>query len=468
MNDPGRQYQYPDRVRFEISELESAAYRRAADFLNVNSADIVCLQHEYGIFGGPAGSYILDLLRRLRMPIVSTLHTILAEPTTAQRQVMDEIVQLSSKLVVMTENGAELLKRVHGAPAEKVDVIPHGIDEIPRGVGNKELLGLAGKNVILTFGLLSPDKGIEYVIDALPEILAQSPNTAYIVLGATHPHVKQRYGETYRIMLENRAARLNVQKHVLFFDRFVTRQELRAFLAIADIYVTPYLNPEQASSGTLAYALGSGKVVVSTPYRYAQEVLGNGRGYLVEWRSAKSIAQTIATVLRDPASGNSVRAGALALGRTMTWPHVAGRYLECFGQAFDEYNRVRSGHDAVAISQSVDLPEVKLSHLRHMTDSTGLLQHANYVVPSYAEGYCLDDNARALLLCTLLEDYGIERTAKVRQLASLYLAFVSYSFDATSHRFRNFMSYDRTWVAQAGSEDCHARALWALGAVIGH
>jgi len=469
VNETGRQYHYPDRVRFEISEAESASYRRAADFLNVNSFDVVSMQHEYGIFGGPAGNYVLAWLRGLRMPVVSTLHTILAEPTAAQRQVMDEVVQLSSRLVVMTDNGGKLLQRVHGVAPEKIDVIPHGIDEIPAGFGSKDLFGVTGKNVILTFGLLSPDKGIEYVIDGLPEILAQFPNTVYIVLGATHPHVKQRHGETYRLMLESRAVRLGVHKQVLFHDRFVTRQELREFLAIADVYVTPYLNPEQASSGTLAYALGSGKAVISTPYRYAQELLGDGRGYLVPWRSATSIAATINSLLNDPQGQGAVRAKALELGRTMVWPHVAGQYFQSFERAIEEHGRTRSGRsDAVAVSQSVELPDIKLSHLRHMTDSTGLLQHADYDVPCYAQGYCLDDNARALLLCTLLEDYGIERTAEIRQLSARYLAFVSYSFDPTSQRFHNHMTYARTWVSQPGSEDCHARALWALGAVIGH
>lgn len=470
MNDAGRRYQYRDRIRFEISEAESASYRRAADFLNVNAIDVACLQHEYGIFGGRAGSYVLDWMRELRMPLVTTLHTILADPTESQRAVMDEIAQRSSTLIVMTEHSAGLLRSIHGVAPEKISVIPHGIDGVPFGGGSKELFGVKGKSVIFTFGLLSPDKGIEFVIDAMPEILKQFPNTVYIVLGATHPHVKERHGETYRLMLESRAMRLGVQGQVLFHDRFVTSQELREFLAIADVYVTPYLKPEQASSGTLAYALGSGKAVVSTPYHYAAELLADGRGRLVPWRDPAAIARAITGLLGDDAARLAMRNRAALFGRTMTWPVVARQYAQCFERAIAEYSPARfARNDAEVVPrQTVDLPEVKLSHLRSMTDSTGLLQHAEYDVPCYHEGYCLDDNARALLLTTLLDDYGVERTAEVRRLSARYLAFVSYSFDASSSRFRNFMTYARGWVPETGSEDSHARALWALGAVIGH
>ena len=470
MNDADHQYNYRDRIRFEIAETESASYRRAADFLNVNAINVVCLQHEYGIFGGRAGTYIVDWMRELRMPVVTTLHTILAEPTASQRLVMDEIIQRSTRLVVMTNHGAELLQRVHGVTPEKVDVIPHGIDDTPCGDGRKDLFGVTGLSVIFTFGLLSPDKGIEYVIDALPKILEQFPNTVYIVLGATHPHVKQRHGETYRLMLESRAMRLGLQPHVLFHDRFVTRQELRQFLAIADVYVTPYLNPEQTSSGTLAYALGSGKAVVSTPYRYAAELLADGRGLLVPPRDPAAIANAIIGLFGNDEARLAVRSRAAALGRSMAWSVVAGQYMQSFERAIGEYSRSHVGRSDIELtmSQTLDLPEVKLAHLRSMTDSTGLLQHADYDVPCFQKGYCVDDNARALLLTTLLEDYGVERNPEIRRLSARYLAFVSYSFEPATRRFRNQMTYDRSWVLEPGSEDSHARALWALGAVIGH
>lgn len=470
MNDVARQYQYSARVRFEIAETESASYRRAADFLNVNGLDVVCLQHEYGIFGGKSGTHILAFMRNLRAPLVTTLHTILTQPSEPQQQVMKEVIDRSTRLVVMTESGAQLLKSVYRAPTDKIDVIPHGIDDVMLGPPDKQRFGVAGQSVILTFGLLSPDKGLEFVIDALPRILEQYPNTVYVIVGATHPHVKLRHGETYRLMLQNRAMRLGVESHVIFHDRFVSQHELREFLAIADVYLTPYLNTEQASSGTLAYAVGSGKAVISTPYRYATELLDDGRGLLVPCRDSSAIAKGVIDLFGDDATSLDMRNRCAALGQLMRWSVVARQYFETFEQAIATHSQLpatRSTPDA-AVSQSMALPEIKLSHLRALTDSTGLLQHADFDVPCYEEGYCLDDNARALLLTTLLEDYGVERDPELRLLSAGYLAFVSYAFDWSTRRFRNQMTYARTWREELGSEDSHCRALWALGAVIGH
>ena len=281
MNDAGKRYAYPPRVRFEVEESDIASYRVAADYLNANKIDVVSVQHEYGIFGGKAGNYLLTLLRKLGMPIVTTLHTVLGEPDSMQRRAMNEIARLSERLVVMSAHGAALLRNVHGVPEHKIDIIPHGIPSVPFAGRSKK-----GKSVILTFGLLSPDKGIEYVIDALPAILARYPDTVYVVLGATHPHIKERYGESYRESLERQAQRLGVESSMIFHNRFVSRGELVKFLSAADIYVTPYLKPEQSTSGTLAYAVGSGKAVISTPYLYARELLADGRGIFVPWRDS--------------------------------------------------------------------------------------------------------------------------------------------------------------------------------------
>src|ERR1019366_6102507 len=333
MNDAGRHHDYPDRVRFEIAEADMASYRRAADFLNVNTVDVVCVQHEYGIFGGKAGSHVLGLLRELRMPIVTTLHTILAEPNSHQRAVMDELTGLSERVVVMSEHGAALLESVHGVPKSKLAVIPHGIPSLPLASQSKDRLGVEGKSVILTFGLLSPDKGIEYVIDALPEIRERHPETVYIVLGATHPHVKERHGETYRLMLENRAQRLGVDSSMIFHNRFVGQDELVEFLSAADIYVTPYLNTEQITSGTLAFAVGSGKACISTPYRYAREGLADGRGVLVPARDPGAIAREAIDLLSDDGKRSLMCEKAAAYGRDMAWPAVARSYLRVFEEA---------------------------------------------------------------------------------------------------------------------------------------
>ncbi len=469
MNDGGARYAYPPRVRFEIAENEVAGYQRAADFLNVNSVDVVAVQHEYGIFGGKAGAHVLTLLHELRMPVVTTLHTILAAPDPQQRRVMNELTRLSERLVVMSAQGAVLLQQVHGVPEGKIDLIPHGIPSVPSASASKDRLGVEGKAVLLTFGLLSPDKGIEYVIDALPTILARFPDAVYIVLGATHPHVRERHGESYRVMLEARALRLGVDANVIFHNRFVSHDELTEFLAAADVYVTPSLQPEQSTSGTLAYAVGSGKAVISTPYVYARELLADRRGILVPWRDAAAIARAVSDLLADDAERLALGQRAATHGRSMQWPAVARRYVASFEQARVEHAaRLRTSFRARTLAERpAGLPELNLAHLRLLTDDTGLLQHAVYSVPRYDDGYCLDDNARALLLMTLIEDAGTDEGPTVRALASRYLAFVSHALDRSAGRFRNFMSYERRWTETAGSEDSHGRAAWALGAVVG-
>ena len=333
MNDAGKRYAYPPRVRFEVAEGDIASYRGAANYLNTNKIDVVSVQHEYGIFGGKAGNYLLTLLRKLRMPIVTTVHTILGEPDSMQRQAMNEIARLSRRLVVMSAHGAALLRKVHGVPEQKIDIIPHGIPSVPFASNHKKELGIEGKSMIFTFGLLSPDKGIEHVIDALPVILASHPDTVYVVLGATHPHIKEQYGESYRASLERRAQKLGVDSSMIFHNRFVSRGELVKFLAAADIYVTPYLKPEQSTSGTLAYAVGSGKAVISTPYLYARELLADGRGILVPWRDSRTIGRAVVDLLSDDAKRSALCARAAAHGRSMVWPAVARRYLQSFDQA---------------------------------------------------------------------------------------------------------------------------------------
>ena len=469
MNDGDRRYEYPTRVRFEIAESDATSYRRAADFLNVNHVDVVSVQHEYGIFGGKSGSHVLALLRELRMPIVTTLHTILATPTLPQRAVMDEITRLSERLIVMSSHGAALLRDVHGVPAAKIDFIPHGIPSVPLATRSKDQLGVEGRSVLLTFGLLSPDKGIEHVIDALPGILAHHPDTVYVVLGATHPNVKERQGEAYRLMLELRAQRLGVDSSIIFHDRFVSQGELVEFLSAADIYITPYLNPAQITSGTLAYAVGAGKAVISTPYLYASELLADGRGILVPWRDPQAITREVIDLLSDDAKRLALCERAGAYGRTMRWPVVARRYLESFQQARDAHARSRrtAFRAKTLANRPAELPEIQLDHVRLMSDQTGILQHASFDVPRYDDGYCLDDNARALLLMTLLEDAGIADGKTVRMLASRYLAFVRHAFNPERGRFRNFMSYSRQWLEDSGSEDSHGRAVWALGTVVG-
>ncbi len=466
VNEPRRRHEYPRRVRIEIAQGDIDSYRRAGDAINESGADSVSLQHEYGIYGGVGGSHVLALVRQLRVPVVTTLHTLVLAPSAEQRTVMDELTRLSSRVVVMSQQGASILRGVHGVPASKVDFIPHGIPSAPLPSNAKHQLGLTGRAVILTYGLLSPDKGIETVIEALPEIAARHPDVVYLVVGTTHPHVRESQGETYREMLVARARELGQESRVVFRDRYVSPEELAVYLGAADVYVTPYLQPEQITSGTLAYALGSGKAVVSTPYRYARELLAHDRGVLVPWRDPVALGREVAALLSDGARRASLGASGRALGLTMHWPVVAALYGESLSRACADLGDHARRAEPLARRSSGGLPAIHLDHLEAMTDSLGVLQHATYDVPRYADGYCLDDNARGLLLTALLDDEDPSLGSRGRALQARYLAFVSHAFEASSGRFRNFMSFSRTFASEPGSEDCHGRALWALGRVI--
>jgi len=468
VNDTVDGYEYPSRVRFELMEKDIESYRRAADFLNINNINLVCLQHEYGIFGGRVGSHILALLRELRMPIVTTLHTILVEPDADQRRVLEEVAELSDRLVVMSQRGKEFLTDIYRVSSDKIDLIPHGIPDVPfvDPSFHKDLFGVEGKMVLLSFGLLSSSKGIENVIEALPAIVATHPNVVYMILGETHPHFKATDGEAYRRSLQWLAREKGVESNVIFYNRFVSLEELNEFIGAADIYITPYLNQAQITSGTLAYTLGAGKAVISTPYWYAEEMLAEERGVLVPFRDPAAIARKVIDLLDDEAGRHAMRKRAYMFGRNMIWPKVARRYHETFERARAERRRFSSpGFTVKALDQHPgELPPLKLDHLHNMTDETGILQHAIFTIPNYHEGYSTDDNARALIVSALLEDVGNQEAFK---LASCYLAFIWYAYNARTGRFRNFMTYQRTWLEENGSDDSHGRALWSLGTVLG-
>ena len=468
VNDIESGYAYPPRVRFELIEKDINSYLRAADFLHTNNVDLVCLQHEYGIFGGRAGSHILALLRELRMPIVTTLHTVLEKPDPDQRRVLQEVAAESDRLVVMSERGAEFLREIYHVESNKIDIIPHGIPDVPfvDPSFHKDLFGVEGKIVLLSFGLLSANKGFENVIAALPTILARYPNVVYIILGATHPHVLRHEGETYRLSLQWLAQEKGVENQVIFYNRFVELEELVNFISAADIYITPYLNAAQIVSGTLAYTLGAGKAVLSTPYWYAEEMLADERGALVPFRNPTALAEQVIDLLDNEAKRHAMRKRAYLHGRTMIWPQVARRYMKTFERARVERRHFTPPGPIVRALDEYqgDLPPLKLDHLRHMADDTGMLQHAIFTVPNYHEGYCTDDNARALMVSTLLEEIG---NGEALELASRYLAFVWYAFNAETGRFRNFMDYQRRWREEGGSDDSYGRALCALGTVLG-
>jgi glycosyltransferase involved in cell wall biosynthesis len=468
VNDIEAGYAYPSRVRFELAEKDIDSYRRAADFLNINSVDVVSLQFEYGIFGGRAGSHILALLRELRMPIVTTLHTILREPDPHQRRVLEEVAALSDRVVVMSERGAAFLREVYRISPAKIDLIPHGIPDlsfVDPGF-HKDLFGVEGKIVLLSFGLLSANKGIENVIAALPAILAKHPNVVYFIVGATHPQVKQHDGETYRLSLQWLAQEKGVEGQVIFYNQFVTLDELVEFIGAADIYITPYQNPAQIVSGTLAYTLGAGKAIISTPYWYAEEMLADERGVLVPFRDPPALAAQVIDLLDNEAKRHAMRKRAYMFGRDMIWPQVARRYLESFARARAEKRNFTPSVFTVKPldKRPAELPPLKLDHLRHMTDDTGMLQHALFTLPNYREGYTVDDNARALMVSVLADELGHSEGAEI---VSRYLAFICYAFNGETKRFRNFMDYQRNWLEASGSDDSHGRTLWALGTLLG-
>jgi glycosyltransferase involved in cell wall biosynthesis len=468
VNDLEAGYAYPPRVRFELTEKDIDSYRRAADFLNINNVDLVSLQHEYGIFGGRAGSHILVLLRELRMPIVTTLHTILRDPDPDQKRVLEEVAALSDRLVVMSKRGVEFLQEIYGIQPDKIDLIPHGIPDVPfvDPSFHKDMFGVEGKIVLLSFGLLSANKGIENVIAALPAILDRHPTVVYFVVGATHPHVIRNEGETYRLSLQWLAQEKGVEGQVIFYNRFISLEELVEFISVADIYITPYLNAAQITSGTLAYTLGAGKAVISTPYWYAEEMLAEGRGVLVPFKDPVALADQVIDLLNNESQRHAMRKRAYMFGREMIWPQVANRYMESFKRARTE--RRHFAHTDFAVKpldkRPGELPPLKLDHLHHMTDETGIMQHAVFTIPNYGEGYTIDDNARALMVSALLEALGNEAAL---ELGSRYLAFIWYAFNTETKRFRNFMDYQRRWLEEGGSDDSHGRTLWALGTVLG-
>ena len=431
VNDTPEGYSYPARIRFELSQDELASYRQAADFLNFSNIDLVCLQHEYGIFGGSAGAHILELLRRLHMPVVTTLHTVLRGPDPHQRAVMEEIAALSDRLIVMSRQSADILQEVFHVPISKIDLIPHGIPDLPFTDPHfyKDAFGTEGKDVLLTFGLLSPNKGLENVIRALPAILARHSNVVYMISGVTHPHVLRHEGEKYRDSLQTLARELGVEDNVIFRNRFVSPQELVELIGAADIYITPYKHKGQVVSGTLAYALSAGKAIISTPYLHAIELLDDGRGVLVPFDDPQAIAAKTIELLENGTARHAMRKRAYLYTRDMVAPRGAALYGQLRTRLQRASAKAASTFSAQNTEKALDrLPPVKLDHLYRMTDQTGIVEHAVFVIPNYPEGYTTDDNARALIVAILLEESG-SRTPKIRSISrrviSLFCGWLS-------------------------------------------
>lgn len=465
MDDVPGGYAYPEEVRLQIRAVQRKEYVKASDLLNISQVDVAIVQHEFGIYGGPDGSFVIDLIERLRMPVMITLHTVLAEPSPGQAHIVQKLAELSDRLIVMSHLAERMLRETYRVPAEKIAYIPHGIPDVPfvDPTFYKDQFGLEGRTVLLTFGLLSPSKGIEVAIKALPAILAKHPAVVYVVLGATHPHVLKNQGNAYHDSLERLADKLGVKQHVVFHNRFVSIEELCGYIGAADLYIVPYLNKAQITSGTLAYAIGAGKAVVSTPFWYAEEMCADGQGALIPFNDSQALADAVNSLLGDDLHRNAMRKKAYTAGREMIWPTVGQSYLKLAHEVLAQ--RLSHPRPAFFLRQKYAadeaLPDVNLNHLVTFTDDTGVLQHAVCAVPDRNHGYCTDDNARALVAVMMY--LGLYQDDSVYRLVSIYLSFLHHAFHSDSGRFRNFMSFDRRWLEEAGSEDCHGRALWGLG-----
>ena len=468
MDDIPEGYNYPDRVKFSVRANVQADYYWVADFLNANQCEVAILQHEFGIFGGEDGSYILHMLKALRMPVITNLHTVVREPTNGQKVIIKEIVRFSDRLLVMSHKAKELLVYIYGVPEEMVSFIPHGIPNASFGQPGKynNLFGINDRDMILTFGLLGPSKGIENMIKAMPAIIEKFPEVIYVVLGQTHPHVKEIAGNAYRHSLQQLANQMDVQDHITFKNQFVSDEILIQYLQSAKIYAVPYLEKEQITSGTLAYAIGAGSAIVSTSFWHAEEVLGEGRGRLVPFNDPNSMALEIIRLLENNQERDKMRLRAFQYGRSMVFNEVARGHLDLISEVLKLRRKIPGDLTAARQEYKVldELPEIDLFHLKSMTDDTGILQHARYNVPNLNHGYCTDDNARALIALCIY--YSLRKDKTILPILKKYLAFLHFAFNPKNNRFRNFLSYDRRWLEDSGSEDSHARAMWALGIAV--
>ncbi len=466
LNDIPEGYKYPSDVKFEIKDKSINDFKEAAYYLNLSDSDIINIQHEFGLYGGDAGANILYLIENLNKPLVTTLHTVLEKPSPDEMKVVKQIAFHSSYIIVQSERAVMMLNKVYDVPLHKIKFIPHGAPEVQFLDTSyyKDKFRLSDKKVILTFGLLGPGKGIEDVINALAEVVKEYPDVVYIILGATHPNVKRQFGETYRISLENLVKKKELENNVMFINRFVDTKELHEFLLMSDIYVSPYHNKEQIVSGTLTYAMACGKAVVSTPYWYAEESLKNDRGVLFPFKDSSFLAKTLLELLTNESQRNRLRKNAYDATRKLVWNNVAKNYVDVFTQAIVEYKTNSYAGNTSKYKTIPALPEVNFSHMKNLTDSTGILQHATYSVGNPAEGYCTDDNVRALLITVMHK--LLFNDEKIDQYINIYMRFVYYAFNKKKGLFRNFMSYDRKWLEDVGSEDSNGRVIFSFGYII--
>ena len=460
INENGNRYEYPPEVRYTIRQNHQRDYIEAAKFINYSDAEVCILEHEFGIFGGDDGVYILPLLHRLEVPLIVTFHTVLKDPSYTQRSIVEEIGKKAARIVVMSKRAVDFLADIYHIPREMIMLIEHGVPEFNNisHLAARQKHGLNGKKVLMTFGLLSRNKGIETVIHALPAVVKKHPELLYIILGATHPNVLKHSGEEYRNYLRRLVKNLGLEKHVYFINEFATESNLFEYLYATDIYITPYLSEAQITSGTLSYAIGAGCAIVSTPYWHAQELLNNGRGRLFDFKNSRELSDILIELLGVPKKLESIRQKAFEYGEKIRWPKIGKQYLYLAEFVSDNWEKQEEPE-----KQPIDirmLPSYNLEHVRRLTDDTGIVQHAKYGIPNLKEGYCVDDNSRALLM-TLMA-YRQNKDREALNLMPIYLSFIHY-MQREDGNFRNFLSFNRQYLDECGSEDSFGRTIWALG-----
>ncbi|MCK4345156.1 MAG: glycosyltransferase family 4 protein [Bacteroidales bacterium] len=459
MDDPEETYDYPREVKLTVRQEHQRDYIRAAKFINISGADLCILEHEFGIFGGEHGVYILPLLHRLKIPLLVTFHTVLKSPSYTQKIIIQEICKMANKLVVMSNKAIEFLTGIYNIPEEKIVLIEHGVPDLQfsQELSKKEF-NLEDKKVLLTFGLISRNKGIETVIKALPKVVKKYPEVLYMVLGKTHPNVIRYSGEEYRNYLRRLFINLNLEKNVFFLNEFIIQKDLFKYLSAADIYITPYLNEAQITSGTLSYAIGVGSAVVSTPYWHAQELLAEGRGRLFDFNDSEELSNIFLELLDKPDVLKNLRKKAYDYGRKIIWPKIGDQYITLSERILKDKPQVFVEKETII--DPLVLPPFSLVHIKRLTDDTGIIQHAKFGVPNLKDGYCLDDNARALLM--VLMTYRQKKDPLALELLPIYLSYIHYMQNKNG-TFRNYLSFNRNFLDKVGSEDSFGRAVWALG-----
>ncbi len=456
-------------MQYEIHENDFSGFCRASDFVNLNEVDIICVQHEFGIYGENTGNNIFAFLEKVEAPVITTLHTVIDNPSDNYLLHFERLSLYSARFVVMTETGADILESIYSISPKCIDVIPHGIPDVhlDNQTNYKNRLKLTNQFVLLTYGLLSPDKGIEYVIKALPEIKKIIPEIVYIICGETHPKIFENQGNSYRHSLEELISNLKLESNVIFHNDYVSPEKLKDYIGAADICIVPHLNEKQISSGTLSYCFGAGKAVIATPFFHAKSLLKSNSGIIVPFRESSAISNSVINLYKNPLHKQQMQQTAYTAGREMIWSKVAHDYLNSFERArLSFHDHVRLNRKKHYHSNFYTLPVLKFDHLIRMSDSNGLLQHGKYSFPNYAEGYCTDDNARALNLCALTTELHLSDNF-IFFLQERTISFLYYALNKETGRFRNFMNHSRQWLDAQGSEDAHGRAIWALGTCIG-